>query len=388
MTARDSPDQRGSGADHPGHQRRHRRSTGFDAGMQARPAPRPADRPRRARLRRRELALLVLLALRGAVPAGALAGRFDAAFSMRTWRVEARRRESCWCPARCRQLQALNGTHLERISAGEGADVPTSMPAVLHRSPRWSVDDATARSTSSIRSSACRPCWTRARCTLHFAGGQRGRVWNPDHAAWPASEPLFSLLGAVALALVPGGAVVLISHPQLAQPALCADRRCARVATCWPSASRPLPGLGLPPAYAQHGLLGAHGVRPVQRRGHGPPVRHCSPCACPRGRWIALAAWSACDCAAGCWRARQAADRWPGGGPRPACSAAGVLTMLLMTWSYQLEPNPFATADAAAGWGGHRHAAAAQRRRGRGLPGTEASLRAMPHSARSSGTCS
>ena len=59
------------------------------------------------------------------------------------------------------QLQALNGAHLERIT-GRGDQSVAVDASLLHRSPRWSVDDATRAAASATRSNACRRCSTRA----------------------------------------------------------------------------------------------------------------------------------------------------------------------------------------------------------------------------------
>jgi len=134
MTARDSPDQvdpapitRATAAAPAEHR--------FDARMEARPAPRPADRPRRARLRRRELALLVLLGCVGLF----LLVRWLALqpFLDGTWRVEGDD-GVVLVSSPLPQLQALNGTHLERISAGEGQTVDVDA-SLLQRSQQLAM---------------------------------------------------------------------------------------------------------------------------------------------------------------------------------------------------------------------------------------------------------
>ena len=149
---------------------------------------------------------------------------------------------------------------------------------------------------------------------------------------------LFSLLGAVALALGLVSAIVLISHPQwrnlpYALIGLCQGSNLLAIGV------ETLPGLGLPQAYAQHGLLArtAFDLCSAAAMVH---LATLQPLRLPSGRWIALAAWSACA-ALLALAARQAlplAWWWTQAG----MLGCGLLTMLLMTWSYQLEPNPFA----------------------------------------------
>ena len=60
----------------------------------------------------------------------------------------------------------------------------------------------------------------------------------------------------------------------------------------------------------------------------------------PAGRWIAAAAWGGCAVLLAL-AARQALPQawwWTQAG----MLGCGVLTLLLMTWSYRLEPHPFA----------------------------------------------
>ena len=178
-------------------------------------------------------------------------------------------------------------------------------------------------------------------------------------------------------------AIVLISHPHwrnmpYALISLCQGSNLLAIGV------ETLPGLGWPQAYAQHGLL----ARTAFDLCSAAAMVHLStlqPLRMPSGRWIAIASWSACA-ALVALAARQAlplAWWWTQAG----MLGCGVLTMLLMTWSYRLEPNPFALLM-------RRLAAAASATLLLSAPrwpwpaGAEASLRAMPRSARSSGTYS
>jgi signal transduction histidine kinase len=304
----------------------------FDANAAARPAARPADRPRRARLRRRELTLLVLLGCMGLFVLMrwlALQPFLDA-----TWRVEANdvvELVSSSLP----QLKGLNGRHLERISGSEGHTVDVDAK-LLHRSPRWSVDDATRRHQLDAQQRLSAMLGQGA-VTLHFSGGQRV-VLEPGARGLAGVGALFWLLGAVAMVLGLVTAIVLISHPHwrnmpYALISLCQGSNLLAIGV------ETLPGLGWPQAYAQHGLL----ARTAFDLCSAAAMVHLStlqPLRMPSGRWIAIASWSACA-ALVALAARQAlplAWWWTQAG----MLGCGVLTMLLMTWSYRLEPNPFA----------------------------------------------
>ena len=81
-----------------------------------------------------------------------------------------------------------------------------------------------------------------------------------------------------------------------------------------------LPGLGLPQAYAQHGLF----ARTAFDLCSAAALVHLStlqPLRLPQGRWIAAASLGRLRRC--CWPWRRARRcRRPGGGPRPPCSAA------------------------------------------------------------------
>jgi signal transduction histidine kinase len=304
----------------------------LDASPVTRPAPHQASRSRRARWGRRELALLVLL---GCVGLFALI-RWLALqpFVDAKWRVEADDVvRLMYSPLP--QLKGLNGGHLVRISGSEGRTVEIDAD-LLHHSPRWSVDDATRRhqlDTQQRLSSLLGQGAVR----LHFDDGRQA-VLEPGARGIAGIGALFWLLCAVALALTLVSAVVLVLHPHwrnvpYALIALCQGANLLTLGV------ETLPGLGLPQAFAQHGLLArtAFDLCSAAAMVH---LATLQPLRLPLRHWIALASWSACA-ALVALAARQTlplAWWWT-----QACMlACGVLTLLLMTWSYRLEPNPFA----------------------------------------------
>ena len=103
-----------------------------------------------------------------------------------TWRVEANdvvELVSSPLP----QLKGLNGRHLERISGSEGHTVDVDA-RLLHRSPRWSVDDATRRHQLDAQQRLSRHAGPGRGHAAFFVAAS-GWFWNPAHAAWRVSEP-------------------------------------------------------------------------------------------------------------------------------------------------------------------------------------------------------
>ena len=94
------------------------------------------------------------------------------------WSVGARRR------ARAREQPAAGAAGRTAAAALVAVGAPAAPPCrwtplLLHRSPRWQVDDAErARQVAAARRPGAR-CSPPARCTLHFADG----------SAWPARRP-------------------------------------------------------------------------------------------------------------------------------------------------------------------------------------------------------
>ncbi|NWG73517.1 MAG: histidine kinase, partial [Rubrivivax sp.] len=100
-----------------------------------------------------------------------------------------------------------------------------------------------------------------------------------------------------------------------------------------------LPGLGQPLAFVRHGLW----MRMAFDLGSAAAMVHLStlqPLRLPSGRWIAAAVWAgaAALVALAAGQALPHAWWWTQAG----MLGCGALTLVLMSWSYRLEPNPFA----------------------------------------------
>ena len=208
--------------------------------------------------------------------------------------------------------------------------------ALLQRGSRWSVDDATRQRQQQAQQQLSSMLGQGA-LTLQFADG-RQLLLPPVPRGPNGLGALFWLLAAAALALAAVTAAVLLAHPRwrnlpYAVIGLCQSANLLAIGI------ESLPGLGLP--------------RPTRSTacGRAPPSTCAVPprwCICPRCSRGAcrMAAGSLSLAWAGCavllaLAARQALPQawwWT----QASMLACGALTLQLMTWSYKLEPNPFA----------------------------------------------
>ena len=289
--------------------------------------------PQRLRLRRRELLLLALLGCLGLfalLRSLAMQPYIDA-----VWRVEdgtAMTLASSPLP----QLKALAGAQLQRIDGSAGRSLRADAQLLLHRSARWSLDDAQRR----LQLEAQQQLATMLRAgavTLHFADAPPV-VLQAQPRGLGGLGPFIALLAAVALVLLMVAATVLRLHPHARNLPFALLSLCL-AASLLAIGIEALPGLGQPLAYAQHGLA----ARLAFDLGSAAAMVHLAtlqPLRLPSGRWIATAIW-AVAAALVAMAARQALPQawwWTQAG----MLGSGVLTLGLMSWSYRQEPNPFA----------------------------------------------
>jgi signal transduction histidine kinase len=299
------------------------------AADRAPPSVQPARRPR---VRRHEMALFALLGCLGLF----LLMRWLAQqpYVDATWRVEGAdlvELQSSPLPA----LKGLGGVPLQRLvgSGGQAIDVDATL---LQRSPRWTVDDA-ARQRQVDLQLRLASTLAQGQVTLQFGAGRQVQV-EARARGLAGLGAFFWLLAGSALALFMVMAAVLRAHPHwrnvpYAVMGLCQGANLLAIGI------ETLPGLGLPLAYAQHGLFArcAFDLCSAAAMAH---LSTLQPLRLPAGRWIACATWGACAVllALDASHALPLAWWWMQAG----MFGCGALTLLLMTWSYRLEPNPFA----------------------------------------------
>ena len=232
-------------------------------------------------------------------------------------------------------LREFQGARLQRIAgaAGQSIDVDAGL---LHRSARWSVDDRQRQRQLEQRLQLAKML-QQGPVSLHF--GDRGSTeLHPKPRGLLGLGFFYWVLNAAAMALVLTAAAVLRTEPKGRNLpyVLIALSQAANLVLI---AVETLPGLGLP-VWLGSMRAGWHGVLDLCSAAALVHLATLQPLRLPRGRWIATTAWTGCALLSlavlqgalpGAWWWTQA-----------AMLACGAVTIALMTWSYSLEPNPFA----------------------------------------------
>ncbi len=291
-----------------------------------------ANREERRRALRLRLSLvgLLLLALLGGLASGLASTPYIPA----TWHGErggAIELVSSPLPA----LRMLAGEHLDHIGSADAATLPAAGRLMLHV-PRWTVQDTQREGLVSAQqqlSSMLR----QGPVTLFFTNGAQALV-APAVRGMAGLGPVFWLCAALALAMMLTGAAVLIAHPHgrnlpYTVIALCQSANLLVIGV------ETMPGLGLPLGFIEHAFIARAGFDLFSAAA----MVHLStlqPLRLPGATWIAAATWLGCagllsaswtGVLAGAWAWTQA-----------GMVGCGLLTIALLTWSYRIEPNPFA----------------------------------------------
>ena len=283
------------------------------------------------RLRGRELAAVALLGCLGLL--ALLRVLVDSPHIDARWRAEGSAVELVSSPLPA--LQGLAGSHLVRISGADGRSIAVDAD-LLHRSPRWSVEDA-PRARQAQMQQQLASMLARGVLTLHFADGRQAEVTATGRGLGGLG-PFFWLLAAVAMVMLLVTAAVLRAHPHrrnlpyaLISLSQAANLLCIGIET--------LPGLGLPAYFVAHGAL-ARMAFDLGSAAAMVQLATLQPLRLPAGRWIAAAAWTACLALPVLAAGQDLPHAW--WWTQTGMLGCGVLTIGLMSWSYRLEPNPFA----------------------------------------------
>lgn len=293
-------------------------------------APRVA-RAAGARVRRVEFAAVLLLGCLGLLALVRLLA--NSPYLDATWRAEGPALELVSSPLPA--LKGLSGSHLLRISGAGGASIAVDAD-LLHRSPRWSVDDA-RRARQVTQQQQLASMLSRGPVSLQFANGPPVEL---SQAARGISGlgAFFWLVAAAAMLLLLVTTIVLRAYPRWHNLPY-AVISLSQGANLLVIGVETLPGLGLPPGFVAQGavLRMAFDLCSAAAMVH---LATLQPLRLPAGRWIAAAAWVACLLLLALAQRQALHHEW--WWTQAGMLGSGVLTIGLMSWSYRLEPNPFA----------------------------------------------
>jgi signal transduction histidine kinase len=233
------------------------------------------------------------------------------------------------------QLDAAAGRTLLAVTGGNGVTVAVDTLA-LQRSPRWQTDDA-QRERQTHQQEALARALASGSATLAFRDGSQITVPTPRRGL-AGLGLLFWPLAALALLLYLIGIVVLLARPQ-PRNALFLVMAWCQAGTLVFIAIASMPGLGLPPGVMANELMArlsfdlftaATAVNAFALH----PRRVPGAAAIGGGAWLAavgLLALAQADRLANLWW-------WAQGG----MLLLGAVALAVLSWSYRIEPNPFA----------------------------------------------
>ena len=232
-------------------------------------------------------------------------------------------------------LQAHAGQALEAIVQPDGQRIEASS-AWLRHSPRWVVNDA-ERARLIVQQDAVAQALAQPSLTLLLDDGAALQV-SPKPRGFAALTTMFWLLCALALVLYLIGLVVVLASPRqmnllFALMALCQTGNLALIAI------EALGGIGLLPGFARADLLLRTSFDVIT----GAAVLHAClihPHRVPRAQWAARGAWATAFAVIALAALGKLPQLW-------WCVQAllvgyGAAAVLVLGWSYRIEPHPFA----------------------------------------------
>lgn len=233
------------------------------------------------------------------------------------------------------QLDAAAGQTLLSVTGGNGVTVPVDALA-LQRSPRWQTDDA-RRERQTQQQEALARAFASGSATLALRDGSQISVPTPQRGL-SGLGLLFWPFAALAMLLYLIGVVVMLARPQ--------PRNALFVVMAWCQAGamvfiaiESMPGLGLPLAAIRTEFMArlsfdlftaAAGVNAFALH----PRRMPGAAALGGGAWLVAAgllALAQADKLVNLWWWAQA-----------AMLLLGAVALAVLSWSYRIEPNPFA----------------------------------------------
>ncbi len=251
-----------------------------------------------------------------------------------TWRADAKGRPELVASGEP-GLRPFIGQALVGLAGGPGPVIETSALA-LQRSARWIIDDAQRARMQSLQERLAQAT-ERPQVRLFFGNGNVVEV-QTERRGFANLGSMFWLLSAVALALYMVAMVVLLAKPSVrnllyAVMSLCQSGNLVFIAvesSLDLGLPAPLPSLNMPLRMMFDLVTGAAIVN----------AACLHPRRLPGSGWIALTGWLAV--ALLLWLATQGLLTNVWWWAQGSMAALGLLAICLLTWSYQIEPHPFA----------------------------------------------
>jgi signal transduction histidine kinase len=232
-------------------------------------------------------------------------------------------------------LQAFRGTRITELSSGK-LRIPLADALVLHRSGRWVVDDVERERHQRLQENLGR-LLQQPQVTLVLDGVGPITV-SPQPRGVPGLPIVFWLLAGVALVLYLIAVVVLVARPS-GKNLLYAVMTLSQSGNLLFMAVESAVDLGLPAPLPHLGTVLRMGFDLATAAAVVNAI--CVyPKRLPGGGWIALAGWA--FAAAVLFAADRSA--WPlmWWAVQGGVALLGLTAVALMSWSYSLEPHPFA----------------------------------------------
>ncbi|MEW6704179.1 MAG: ATP-binding protein [Pseudomonadota bacterium] len=233
------------------------------------------------------------------------------------------------------RLQALEGRSLLGIAGADGS-VLTVDALALQRAPRWLVSDEQRDRHAALQDQLAK-LFAQREVTLFFHDGATVSV-PPRPRGAGGLGTLFWLLGALALLLYLIAWVVLLARPSQ-RNLIYALMALAQAGNVLFIAVESAPGLGMPVGFARADLMARIGFDLLT----GAALVHATaihPRRLPGWPWWSAAVWASALAIAGFALAGRLPHLW--WTTQAATIGYGMAAIVLLSWSYRLEPNPFA----------------------------------------------
>jgi signal transduction histidine kinase len=234
------------------------------------------------------------------------------------------------------ELRAQVGQVLVGLSAG-GNSVSLDDALALQRSARWLIDDA-QRARQRVLHERIDAALAQPQVRLSFANGASVEL-RPHPRGFAGLPAIYWLLAAVSLLLYLVAMVVLMAKPNgrnllYALMSLCQAGNLVFIAV------ESTLDLALPAPFPQLDMTLRMGFDLVTAAAIV-NAACVHPRRLPGGGWIALGGWGVVALLLGLAEAGRLAHAW--WWAQASVTVYGLLTIALMSWSYRLEPHPFAT---------------------------------------------